>query len=417
MNDIFECAFREMQRRKRRTILSITGYILTVFICIVLVTVITFSNSAESFLLHNIGTHFIAFIPSSQDKIQTATDNGDICCPPQPMHPLEGFVSGDTFTSLVSIQLVEEAKKIESISDVSPFLLFKIFDDDAGKIYTIGGFDPSNTVSVYNSMGSPSNMVSGHYIKPTDLNTVMVHDTYAREKGLSVGDSIMISGESFKIAGIIKPPLRPVEASIYMTYDEAGRVINKRMTSSINVRDFNILLIKVETASVQKDAIQSIKNLMNLEETVISSYGCYVPASKTMAVNQSSAWILLVILAVGLVIFSVKSQITATMERRHDISILKLIGWVNGKIVWQIIIESVVQALIGAVLGSVLAVMTLLFVPLGRLLRFDGLVNVTISWPVLILTFLVALSSGIVASIIPALKVAHQKPAEELRKL
>ena len=64
MRDLWECAWRELKRRKWRTLTNIFGYLLVVAIMVVLVSTLLYSKEAASSILNRIGTHFIAFVPA-----------------------------------------------------------------------------------------------------------------------------------------------------------------------------------------------------------------------------------------------------------------------------------------------------------------------------------------------------------------
>ncbi len=105
----------------------------------------------------------------------------------------------------------------------------------------------------------------------------------------------------------------------------------------------------------------------------------------------------------------------SVLERKHDIGILKAIGWPNKVIVWQILFESLTQALIGGFLGCSLALLIVTFVPLHLVVGQTYLAGANISAYFILLGILLSAVSGIVAGIIPALNAAKKYPAEALR--
>ncbi len=428
MKELFECAWREHIRRRSRAVINIIGYGFAVAIAIVLVTVIMFSKSAETLVLQSIGTHFIAYAPVSDSEPANAgyqefyydeEENCRVCntLVREPLYPFEGFTSGSVFTKTFPAVLVEEANKVESIRDASAFLLFQF--SDLNHQFTVGGFDPTNTIAVYFNMGSPSDVVSGRYIEPDERAVVMLHETYAKEQGLDVGATIVIANRRFTIVGIIKPPLRPAEANVYMTYNDAALVINRHVSLPLQRHEFNILLVEVMDATVQDNAILAINSLINDDRTVVSSYGCYNPAAKVLGLGQNSAWLLVVIISLSAIILAARTQVGAVIERRHDIGTLKLIGWTNGNVLWQILIESLMLAVVGSLLGCLLAIVIVILVPLRVLLGIEVAVDLSVNLVLFAsaVAFGLSIIGGAFAGIIPAFVATRQSPADVLRGL
>ena len=105
----------------------------------------------------------------------------------------------------------------------------------------------------------------------------------------------------------------------------------------------------------------------------------------------------------------------SVLERKHDIGILKAIGWPKKVIVWQILFESLTQALIGGFLGGFLALLVVTFVPLHLVVGQTDLASANISVSFILLGILLSAVGGIIAGIIPALNAAKKYPAEALR--
>jgi len=405
MTDLWKCAWRELMRRKGRTLANILGYLLAVAIMAVLVTILIFSQNAASGVLSGTGTHFIAFAPASMpaNSVKLLDEEN------------EGFLGMGVAADLIPETFVDKVKQLPTVRDAAPYLLFRFKDPETQRPLTVGGFDPRNNLAVGTTCCAAGDILSGRFLWPGDKGVVMLEEAYARSAKLNDGDEINIAGSIFSIIGIINPGIRPGKADVYMHIADARQVIRKRVIEPPIDDKINVVLVEVASSNVQDKAIMSVKKL--LPGLVISSYACYKPASKVMGMNEGAAWLLTIIIGICAVILALKSQLSSVLERRRDIGILKAIGWTDGNVVSQILAESILQAMIGGILGCLAAIAILLFVPIEMLSGIETPVPVIISPMVLAAGFALALSGGIIAGSFPALVAAHQRPADALRSL
>ena len=87
-------------------------------------------------MLTNVGAHFIGYMPSGAS-------------PEAPIlkDPAEGFVSAGAASALFPVAQVGKTKKLPSVRDASPYLCFRIRSQKDGRVFVVGGFDPSCSVS------------------------------------------------------------------------------------------------------------------------------------------------------------------------------------------------------------------------------------------------------------------------------
>ncbi|HUU16407.1 MAG TPA: FtsX-like permease family protein [Sedimentisphaerales bacterium] len=405
MSDIWKCAWRELIRRKGRTLANILGYLLAVAIMVVLVTILIFSKNAASGVLSGTGTHFIAFVPASmpQNSVKLLDEQN------------EGFIAMGVAAGLIHETFVGKVKQLPTVRDAAPYLLFRLKDPETQRTFTIGGFDPRNNLAVGTTCCAAGDVLSGRFLWPGDKGVVMLEEAYALSAKLSIDSKITIAGSTFSIIGILNPGIRPGKADVYMHIDDARQVIKKRVIGSPIDDKINVVLVEVASSKVQDDAIMDVKEL--LPDLVVSSYACYKPASKVMGMNEGGVWLLTMIIGICAVLFALKSQLTSVIERRRDIGILKAIGWTDRDVVSQILAESVLQAIIGGILGCLVAVAILLFVPIEMLSGIEAGVHIIISSWVLVLGFALAFLGGIIAGSFPAFIAARQRPADALRSI
>jgi len=460
----FQYVFREISRRKARTFIAIAGYALAVAMCSLVLAIFYASKESGDNVLANTGTHFIAFVPARVSDAAIAVFRDDtISC----------FLTGGIITRTMSCDVLDSIQAIPSIADAAPFLMFKVkslvpvnaggtnkidFERDltslcgpcrtdrlmksaepmllAGRVgpfrpatnttgaealatpdysLTVGGFDPANKAAVGTTCCAETDVISGRFLQPDDKGMILVEEAYARAVGLKSGDSLIIGGRVFKVAGIVNPGIRPAKADVYMAYEEAEDMASARMTQVPPTLIMNAILVEVRHARRQEEAMQAVRQL--IPDIVVSSYACYRPAAKVIGINEKTAWILVTVLQLGAILFAVKSQTASLVERRRDIGILKTLGWTNGAIAGLIFTEAMFQAFAGSLIGCAGAIFLLLVLPKDLI----GILSVNsipaIAYVMIGIVCCLSMLGGIIAGIFPVLHAARMLPLEALRRL
>ncbi|MGD0785771.1 MAG: ABC transporter permease [Sedimentisphaerales bacterium] len=407
--DILYCAWYQINRRRARTAANILGYAFAVAVMVILTHVVSASKQASDVILNSTGTHFVAFVPADKGLCppcaanQARTQNG------------EGFVASGTSTVLIDANFIKDVAAIKGVAQAAPFLQYRLRSDSNGPLFTIGGFDPENKTVVGTTCCADSDIISGRFIGPSDTNMVMLEQAYAKLTGRKTGDTIEIAGKSFSVAGVVNPGIRPAKADVYMLRKDAGQVVARRMGELAVQNPINMILVEVKSSAMQDQVIQSVKNLWI--DLVISSYACYKPAVKSMAIHRVAALSLIAVVAISTVLLSMKSQLASLVEQRHDIGILKAVGWADSTIVWQLMTESVLQAAAGGFMGVLAGTVVTVLLPNVQGYAPGLFSNISISPLVLAESFFLGLAGGIAAAVFPAWVAARQCPSQLLRSV
>jgi putative ABC transport system permease protein len=229
-----------------------------------------------------------------------------------------------------------------------------------------------------------------------------------------VGNGVQIAGETYPVAGIVNPGIRPAKADIYMPFEEARHAIDRRMGSNPVGGEANVILVEVRSASVQDEAIAAVKSL--LPGLLISSYACYVPAATVMGMDGKAAVVLAMVIALCALVVAMKTHLASVLERRHDIAILKAIGWTDGSVLRQVLAESLLVAVVGSIFGCLIAVVLLAWAPLNLASGIPNPESLRIDGGVLGVSVLLAAAGGLMAGAIPAILAARERPAQALRR-
>jgi ABC-type lipoprotein release transport system permease subunit len=412
MRDMVTCAWRELTRRKGRTAMNVLGYALAVGTLVTLLTVLIFSRDAANAVLENTGTFFAAYSPATC---------GVPCYIPQGHSVSEAFVGpGGIYTYSTVMQYLPKLSSFKYIKRMAPYILFRFLDANEHSTVTVGGFDPKDADIVGPLACGPEDVTTDpintemRYLRAGDRDVVLVERTYAEPRALQPGNFIKVAGKKFRILAIADTTgsTRAARADLYMMLPDLQRLIAQRIPD--HAQDANIMLAQATSAKV---LAQAKREMQFASFSAASGSSCHKPAVMVLGMNERSVWLLALLIGLFTLVSSMKSQLAAVMERRREIGILKAIGWTNGAITGQVLVESLLQAALGGALGCAAAVLVLVLVPIARLAHLAVQTPITISPLVLGFGLALALVGGAFAGSIPAFIAARQRPAIAMRQL
>ncbi len=246
----------------------------------------------------------------------------------------------------------------------------------------------------------------GRLPAPGERHVALLGDNLADALGKSVGDTIELLGEKFRVIGITKyatvinrgtalVPLPDLQEATY----------RQRQLSLIHV-NFNRNLKPAETARI-KDAIES------LGRVTVST------ASEVLQNDRNFAILKAVSLAVSIIALAMGSLnvlnalLMATQERTREIGIVAAIGWTDARIMTSIVIEGLLMCAVGCVMGIFLSYLASLLFPaiptIGNYISFRP------SFGLILPTVVSAFVLCMIGSLYPAWRAVRVPPAMALR--
>ena len=401
----------ELRRRKARTLTTVLGYGLAVSSLMVLTGVLRMAGQGSAAILDHTGTHFVAFLPATNVA-------GCAACAPYltsangPTES-EGLVAFGLRANLMPHAWVDRIRGLSTVADAAPALQYRLRDPGDGHLLTIGGVDPSRALVVGSTCCAARDIIKGRFLVGSDRGKILLEQAYAQARRLDVGDTVRMADRTFTVLGIINPGIRPAKADVYLPYAEAEALAAAHAPHVPFSGQANLILVEVKNSAVQDQAIREVKSLY--PDLVISSYACHRPAAKARAINTTAITLLMAAIGVFTVLLAMASQLAVLVERRRELGILKTLGFSNGRIMGQIVLESLAQATLGALLAS------LLVLPLMPWVRSRWLAPMEvpvfpIPWLVIgVLALGLAILGGLLAGLFPALWAVRQRPSSLLR--
>jgi putative ABC transport system permease protein len=135
------------------------------------------------------------------------------------------------------------------------------------------------------------------------------------------------------------------------------------------VGDINLVLVEISAqgdsayiSSVQKSVLNTVESC-GAKNGAEVGYQCGYIARNIASINETSAWVISIVLLVSTTLFALKSQFSAIIECTREFGILKAIGWTNSDITGQVFLESLLQGAAGGIIGAVIGGIVLLIVP------------------------------------------------------
>jgi putative ABC transport system permease protein len=303
--------------------------------------------------------------------------------------------------------------------------------------YTIGGIDPAQQ-----SIGlvTPSQLSSGRFISKAGGHEALVSAAYAKRNSLKLGSTLDLNGTTFKIVGLVRPPLGGQTADVYIPLAQLQKLASQKGLA-------NVVLVRAtsssDVANVQKEIEQALGSgaqVASAKQVAASINGSLVDATN---LAHNLGLVLAIIAAVAAFLLAALLTLSSIGKRVREIGTLKALGWSQRLVVRQVLGEclatGVAGGLVGVALGVLAAAAVGAFGPslsassttgatgandvlgLGQALARTASTSVSLTAPLslslLLFGFALALAGGLIAGGAGALRAARLRPADALRQM
>lgn len=277
---------------------------------------------------------------------------------------------------------------------------------NSGNGMSRGNFRAMTTVIGINSADiSMDDMVITNGTVFSGADEVIVGSRAAQSSNKTVGDTITISNQTFKIVGIYETGNFMDDRGIAMSLDSLQSLTG-------NTGQVSLILVKAKNGTNPTDLANTIKEKYSNQLTTSTSLAGMNRMNNGLEVISSGAWaVSLLAILVGAIIVVV-TMMKAVTERTREIGVLRAIGWTKKRIMLMILGESVILSLVAIVVGLVLGIGLVEILTSANVLR--GVVP-TFSALLVLKGIAVALFLGIIGGIYPAYRASRLAPTEALR--
>ena len=301
------------------------------------------------------------------------------------------FIAGLTGAPM-PIKIGDVLAKLPHVKSVAP-VVTQI--SSAGTLEIIAGIDlPS-----YESLsGGFHYLAGGPFQGPYD---VLVDDLFAKSKHATVGETIEILNNKFRICGIVE---RGKGARKFVPLTTLQDLIGARDKATI-------FYLKLDDPANADTVVDEIKQVPGMERKVVNSMASYLAAMSAGNIPMLATFIDVVVgisVAIGFIVIF-QAMYTAVLERTREIGILKSLGASKLYIVNVVLRETVLLALSGVVLGIVVSMAA----RAGLAHRFP-LLQVVVDSGWIVRAALIAVAGAIAGALYPAFKAAQKDPIDAL---
>lgn len=245
--------------------------------------------------------------------------------------------------------------------------------------------------------------INGSLYKENE-NELIVGKSLAEQENYTVGDTINVYGNEFKITGIYETGSMFYDSAMYTSLDKLQNITdNEGKISSISIKikkDANLTTVNDKIKSEYNNTLSTITT-EEMAETIDDTLGMI--NSTTTAIEALA----IVIGGLGVI----NTMMMTVFERTREIGVLKSVGWTKKRILAMIMGESIVLTLLSGIIGSIMGVLAVFI--LFKLGGDD--MSLVFNINVFIKAFSVALIVGILGGLYPAIKASKLSPTEALR--
>jgi ABC-type transport system, involved in lipoprotein release, permease component len=236
-------------------------------------------------------------------------------------------------------------------------------------------------------------------------NEVIIGKTAAQHLNKTVGDTITISNQTFKIVGTYETGNFQDDQGIVMSLSKAQNLTG-------DTGEVSLILVKAADGTSATDLADTIEQKYSNELSTSTSLSGMDRMNNGLDVIKSGSWAvsLLAVLVGGIVV--IVTMMKAVSERTREIGVLRAIGWTKQRIMLMILGESLVLSVIAIVIGLIVGIGLVEIIAASNIMKG---IEPAFSAYLLLKGIGVALLLGLLGGIYPAYRASRLAPTEALR--
>ncbi len=377
---------KNLLRRKIRTVLTILGIGIAVFL---LFSLFTFNQGYKNSLLKELdflGVHMLA-VPKG--------------CP---YEAASLIVHGGVIPKYLKEEDLEIVRKIPEIEIATPIFLSQLVEEDRTSIILGIDIDSYKEVKKYWQ-------IKGRYFQNDEKDKIIIGSDVAFQEKLDIGDKIYFKkiNKIYEVVGILEYTGGQDDGFYFLPLKEVQRIFSKEgLITAIG--------IKVKNLEKMEEVIKKLEEIPDLQVVTMTQ----VLGTILNLIGQANSLIYTVII-LALLISSlgvINTMLISVYERRREIGLLKIIGAKNVHIIIIIFLETLIIVFTGSLLGTFLTVSgnKLIESFIKKIVSHSPKkIEFIFDWQVMGIIFLYALIISILASSYPILKAINLRPMETIR--
>ncbi|MFA5840285.1 MAG: ABC transporter permease [Candidatus Margulisiibacteriota bacterium] len=392
MINIYQVAYKNLLRKKTRSMLTVLGIALSAW---VLVSLFGFNNGYEQSLNHDIDNLGYQLLVTAKG------------CP---YEAATLMLKGGTGLRYLKEELITEINKNQEVEKITPMLMQVVLDPNKGEsggLTAYLGID----AATYPGMKTFLKFQAGNWFTPSASNEVVMGYEAAELEQREVGDIYLIPEKNLelKVVGVLKRTGTQDDGTIFVPIKTLQQVFGKTgQVTGLGIKvSKNADLVRFEDKMYNLPDVQVV-SMVQVKQTILNLVG----TAKVMVLSIAIIAIVIALLGV------INTVLMSVFERYQEIGILKSIGAMPldiFKMVWtETLILCAIGSLVGIGLAMILAQISDLLIrriipyaPAGMLVQVD--------FSLILFTLLVMIAIGLLGGIYPAWRAASIRPLEAIR--
>lgn len=282
-----------------------------------------------------------------------------------------------------------------------------------GSLMDVVSFEEANLVSVLVNGWEPGSLLfrgirlkAGRALRPGDARVAMLGRVLALNLDKSVGDSLSISGEPFRVIGVFESDSLFENGGLIVPQEELQRMMGREGSLSG--------FVVVADASDRR----SVEDLGERIEAAIPGVASvpardYIQGDIQVRLVKAMAWatsaIALLLGSLGVL----NTMMMSVFERTGEIGVLRALGWRRPRILALILGEAMALGLVGSVLGALFGLVAVRAIQLSPTAR--TFISPELPPSVLAVGSLLGIGLSLLGGLYPAMRGAALNPTEALR--
>jgi putative ABC transport system permease protein len=265
--------------------------------------------------------------------------------------------------------------------------------------------------------------IDGRLLKKGDVGKVLLGNNFAKktkfDKKVSVGKTININGQEFKVIGILK-------SSGSLMMNDAVITFHDEVKDLLDIGDeIDIIGIKVEDVKIAEETSDRIEKALRKDRDLKEGeedFSVQTPSQVLSAVTNILTAVNVVVIGIAMISLIIggigiaNTMYTSVLERRKEIGTMKAIGARNSNVLMIFLIESGLLGLIGGIIGALIGIGIALGVAFGANSAFGSeIIQLSISFPLVISVITFSFLIGILSGVVPSYQASKLKPMDALR--
>ncbi|MBN1455057.1 MAG: ABC transporter permease [Methanomicrobia archaeon] len=394
MRDKVLMAYRSIQERRTRSILTILGIAVGIAAIVSLVSV---GFGMEEAITGEL-TMFADLISVVPGKISGATYVEQGSFTDRDLKDLQRIAGIKDITAMTY-----DAAEVEFRSKRTPIFIFGGETEELGSFYV-----------------DPVGLKEGRWLRENDYKACVIGDRVANDffdDPVHVNDKLIINGEKFIVIGVFNKAstlyAADVDPHIFLNLRAAKDVLQTDDVKYIMVRVYNI----DDAEEIAEEVAETINDNHGIEDfaTAITMGSALEQIGSVFSILRG---VLVGIAAIALVVASIgimNTMLMSVMERTHEIGVMKAIGAKSSDVLTLFLLESGIVSIVGGVVGCIIGVLLARIISLVASSALGIEFSAGVRVMVLLAGLVVAISVGMLSGFYPARKASRMSPVEAVR--